>query len=658
MKHTRTLSIDIETYSGTDLKKSGVYKYVEDPEFRILLFAYAFDGEEPKIVEPDEVFRFLPDELVKAITDPAILKTAHNAAFERTCIAKLLNCELDPAQWECTMIKSAMLGLPLSLEAVGTVLKLQDQKDSTGKALIRYFCVPCKPSKVNDERTRNLPEHAPEKWEQFKNYCLQDVRTEQAIRDKIKWFEIPEQEKELWDLDQHINDEGVLLDHTVIRNALSIDKVNRERLFAEAVSITGLSNPNSGSQLKEWLMKEMPYDVITTLKKADIPVYLKQADIYENRALLTRLLTIRQEMSKTSIKKYNAMEQYACTDGRARGLLQFYGASRTGRWAGRGIQLQNLPRIDFKNEVLDFARQCVCEGDTDSLDTCFTSIPDTLSQLIRTAFVPENGKRFIVADFSAIEARVIAWVANEKWRMDVFNTHGKIYEASASAMFRVPLESVTKDLRQRGKVAELALGYQGGPNALIAMGALDKGIKQEELKPIVDAWRNASPAIVKAWYSVNDAAIECVQSGNPTTCCRKLIGFRVQKGVLFMRLPSGRELGYLRPQLKEGKFGSPSRTYEGLIQTTNKWGKIDTYGGKFVENAVQAIARDCLAYAMQALTKARHKIVMHVHDEVVCEIPEDESSLEELCAIMATPIPWAPGLPLAADGFEGYYYKK
>lgn len=649
----RTLAIDIETYSGVDLIKSGVYKYAEADDFTILLIGFSWDGEEPGVLDlaqnPDQSYL----EVVKeALVNPAILKTAFNANFERTCLSAFFGIELPAEQWECTMVKASMLGLPLSLDMVSKALNLSEKKDAAGKALIKYFSCPCKPTKSNGERTRNLPEHAPDKWQEYIDYCRQDVRTELAIREKINFFEIPDEEKKLWCLDQRINDRGILLDREFVNAAIEISRLNTIKLEAEAVSLTGLDNPNSAAQLKSWLSAETGSEV-ATLRKGDIPELLASTDC----DTVTRVLNSRQEMSKTSVKKYEAMRKGICADSRVRGLLQFYGANRTGRWAGRLVQVQNLPQNHLAD--LDLARGVVRGGDVESVELLFGNVPDTLSQLIRTAFVAPTCHSFIVADFSAIEARVIAWLANEKWRLDVFNTHGKIYEASASQMFKVPIESVTKGsaLRQKGKVAELALGYQGGPNALITMGALKQGLTEEELPKLVAMWRNANKQIVRLWNVVEEAAIETVTTGQPIQIMHG-IRFSVERGILFIQLPSGRRLSYLRPKMKPGKFGNDALTYEGLDQTTKQWKIQDTYGGKLVENIVQAIARDCLAVAMLRLDDAGFKIVMSVHDEVVIEESDSRVRLAEVNEIMGTPIPWAKGLPLTADSYETKFYKK
>ena len=646
-----TLGIDIETYSSVDIKKSGVYPYAQAPDFTILLFAYSIDAGPVEIIDLASG-ETLPSDIQHMLIDDSVLKTAHNANFERTCISQYLDIHLPVKQWDCTMAKASMLGLPLSLDAAAKALKMDAEKSAAGKALIKYFSMPCKPTKSNGGRTRNEPHHDPDKWAQFKAYCVQDVVVEQAIRNKIAFFQPPYTERVLWGIDQTINDTGVLLDPQLIKNAISIDETYRERLTVEAVALTGLSNPNSAAQLKQWLTAETGSEV-DSLTKGAIPELLKETECVN----VKRVLGIRQEMAKTSVKKYTAMMAARCKDNRVRGLLQYYGANRTGRWAGRLVQVQNLPQNHLTD--LDLARQLVREGDGEMLDILFGNVPDTLSQLIRTAFVAPACHRFIVADFSAIEARVIAWLAGEKWRLDVFNTHGKIYEASASQMFKVPLESVTKGspLRQKGKVAELALGYQGGPNALVSMGALKMGIPEEELPKLVAMWRNANKAICRFWDTCGNAALTAVRDGERISI-KYGIHFFLEKGILFIQLPSGRKLSYLRPQIRPNRFGSEAISYEGMSQTTKQWGRQETYGGKLVENIVQAVARDCLADAIIRLDKAGYKIVMHVHDEVVCEMPYGEGSLEEVNQIMGQTIPWAKGLPLQADSYETEYYKK
>lgn len=646
----RKLSIDIETFSSYNLKDVGVYKYVESPEFAILLFAYAFDDDDVRVVDLANGEE-LPGEVIDAILYDDITLCAHNAAFERTCINKHFGWEIPAEQWSCTMVHAAMLGLPMALDQVAKVLKLEDQKDTEGKNLIRYFCVPCKPTKANGERTRNLPEHAPEKWAKFTEYCRQDVVVEREVKKKVNFYEIPQIEKDLWCLDQRINDTGVLLDVPFIKNAIRIDAAYRQRLEAEAVELTGLNNPNSVSQLKQWLEAETG-ETVDALRKDNVTELLKST----TNAQVERLLIIRQEMSKTSIKKYKAMLSCICKDGRARGLLQYYGANRTGRAAGRLIQVQNLPRILLKD--IGTAREVVAAGDGEMLELLFGNVPDTLSQLIRTAFIAPYNTRLIVSDFSAIEARVVAWLANEKWRLEVFTTHGKIYEASASQMFKVPIAEITKEnpLRQKGKIAELALGYGGGPNALITMGALKQGLTEPELKPLVDAWRNANPSIVRFWKALESAAITSVETGTRQSV-KPGIHFFCKNSVLFIELPSGRRLSYMRPKLSQGQYG-PSLSYEGVNQTKKLWLRENTYGGKLCENVTQAIARDCLMHSMLRIHAAGYKTIMHVHDELVIEMPDGVGSLKEVESIMSEAFSWSMGLPLGADGFEGNYYKK
>lgn len=651
MKNIKTLAIDIETYSPVDLGKSGVYPYCEHPDFEILLFAYSFDNEPVKCVDFAQG-ETLPEEVSAALIDPSVTKTAFNANFERVCIGQFLFMELPIEQWECTMIKSAMLGLPLALGVVAKVLNLEQEKMSIGKALIRYFSMPCKPTKTNGERTRNLPKHDIEKWDLFKSYCIRDVEVETAIRKKIAFFQIPDQEQSLYILDQTINDRGVCLDMQMVNNAIEMDGIYNTKLCSQATDLTSLDNPNSVSQLKQWISEEMGEDV-ASLSKETIPELLKNTSNED----VIKVLRIRQEMAKTSIKKYEAMEKAVCRDGRVRGLLQFYGANRTGRWAGRLVQVQNLPQNHLYD--LDLARKLVRENDLDLVELLFGNVPDVLSQLIRTAFVAKEGHTFVVADFSAIEARVIAWLAGEKWRLEVFNTHGKIYEASAAAMFGVPIETVTKGspLRQKGKVSELALGYQGGPGALIQMGALKMGLSEDELQPLVDAWRNSNTAIVRFWNEVGFAAMDAVEN-KTTVSIRYGIKFEYRHGTLFIQLPSGRKLSYIRPQIDRNKFGKKALKYEGMNQTTKQWSIQDTYGGKLVENIVQAVARDCLAYSMLNLEKEGYPIIMHIHDEVVIEIDKNTDCMDDVCRIMGQPIPWAKGLPLRADGYVTPYYKK
>jgi DNA polymerase len=646
----KTLAIDIETYSSVDLGKSGVYAYTEAEDFEILLFAYCFDDEEIQIVDLASGEK-LPDEVVDALTDSKIIKTAFNAQFERTCLAKHLKTPMPPEQWRCSMAHALTLGLPTSLAGVAKCLKLTNQKMKEGKALIRYFSLPCRPTKANGKRTRNLPCHDKEKWETFKTYCIKDVEVERQIRKRLEHYPMTEKEQRLWVLDQQMNDHGVLVDKNLVNRAISCDGVYQKKLLDEAIHLTGLENPNSPAQLKAWLEDKHGIKV-DSLSKAKVEELLEETDNREVR----RLLELRQDISKTSVKKYEAMDRAVCSDERIRGLLQYYGANRTGRWAGRLVQVHNLPRNDMAD--LDLARKLLLASDYETLELLFDSVSDVLSQLIRTAFIPSTNCRFIVADFSAIEARVIAWLAGESWRMDVFNSHGKIYEASAAQMFGVPVESVTKGsaLRQKGKIAELALGYGGSKGALISMGALNMGLTKEELPELVSAWRKSNSNIVKLWWDIERAAITAVKDKTVVTMQYGL-KFYYKGGVLFIRLPSGRNLAYVRPRIEiDERFNKDKLTYEGI--EGNKWGRICTYGGKLTENIIQAIARDCLAEALLRLDKAGYKIVFHVHDEVILDVPKDAGSLEEVEEIMGLPIPWAPGLPLEAEAFETDYYKK
>lgn len=650
----RTLSIDIETYSDLDIKKVGVYRYVDSANFEILLFAYAFDNEEVKVIDlvNDEE---LPKEVIEALNDNKVIKSAFNANFERTAISKFLNINLKPNEWSCTMIKALTLGLPGSLDSVSKALKFNEdkQKMKEGKALIQYLCKPCKATKVNKGRTRNLPIHDMEKWNKFKEYCKQDVVVEREIRNKLSKYKTTEREIKLWYLDQRINDTGIKVDTELIENAIECDKRYTEKLTKEAIKITGLNNPNSPAQLKKWLSDKVGFE-ITSLTKESIPEILKQVDD-EN---VVRILELRKLMSKTSIKKYEAMKLAKGNDNRVRGLLQFYGANRTGRWAGRLVQVQNLPQNHI--EDLDLARNLLKEGDFDLIELLYDSVSDVLSQLIRTAFIPSEGHRFIVSDFSAIEARVIAWLAGEKWRLDVFNSHGKIYEASASQMFKVPIENIKKgsELRQKGKLAELSNGYGGSVGALISMGAIKMGLKEEELQPIVTAWRNANPNITKFWWDVDKAAKKAIKDRTIVEL-QHGIKFIYNPGVLFIELPSGRRLSYLRPKIEpHTTFSGDKITYEGTGTKSKQWGRVDTYGPKLVENIVQATARDCLREAMFNVTNGGYDIVMHVHDELVLDVDKKYGSLEEVNRIMGKEISWAKGLPLKADGYECDYYKK
>ena len=642
----RTLSIDIETYSSVDLAKSGVYRYAEAPDFEILLFGYSVDAGPVQVVD-FACGEKIPKEIQQAILDNNVTKWAFNAQFERICLSKYFGIHLAPDSWRCTMVWSAYLGLPLSLEGAAIVTGADKKKLTKGKELIRYFSVPCKPTVTNGGRTRNLPEHAPEKWNSFKAYNLRDVEVELSIQEKLQKFPMPEEEWNNYILDQQINDRGIQLDLELVKKAIQCDEKVREELTSRLKELTDLDNPNSVVQMKSWLSENgLETD---SLDKASVKALLKEAP--DN---LSEVLELRQLLAKSSVKKYTAMENAVCTDGRARGLLQFYGANRTGRFAGRLIQVQNLPQNHLSD--LEQARRLVRGGHFDALEILYDSIPGVLSELIRTAFVPKKGYKFIVADFSAIEARVIAWLAGETWRNEVFATHGKIYEASASQMFKVPLEEVTKGspLRQKGKIAELALGYGGSVGALKAMGALDMGLTEEELKPLVYAWRNANPNIVRLWLDVDRAVKEAVTERCRTETHR--IRFEYRSGMLLIWLPSGRQLTYVKPRIGINSFGSEAVTYEG-VGATKKWERIESYGPKFVENIVQAISRDILCCAMRKLNEKGFDIVMHVHDEVVLEVPL-EVTVTDICTLMNQTPTWAQGLLLRADGYECNFYKK
>lgn len=643
----RTLAIDIETFSYVDLQKSGVYAYTASPHFQILLFAYAFDDDEVQIIDLASGEK-LSNEIIAAITDDSIIKTAFNAQFERTCLSKYINQKLSPKSWQCTAVQAASLGLPLSLDGVAQVLGLTEQKMKEGKDLIKFFAIPCKPTKTNGERTRNLPHHAVDKWETFKTYCKRDVEVERAIRKKIARYPISENEQRNYILDQEINDRGVFVDLELVAKAMKCDKLHKEDTFTQAQRLTGLDNPNSVEQLKQWLI-ENGVEVDNLSKKA-VADLAKVSD-----GEVKKLLNLRLQLAKTSIKKYEAIERSVCADGRVRGLLQFYGANRTGRWAGRLVQVQNLPQNHLKD--LTLARNLVKNGDFSALELLFESVPHVLSELIRTAFIPKPNHRFIVADFSAIEARVIAWIAGEKWRMDVFATHGKIYEASASQMFKVPIEEITKTspLRQKGKISELALGYGGSVGALTAMGALDMGVVEEELQGLVTAWRKANPNITRLWWDIDKAAIKAVRERTSVEVGK--IKMHYESGIMFITLPSGRRLSYIKPKIEPNKFGRDAITYEG-IGTAKKWEKIETYGPKLVENIVQATARDLLAEAMLKVDDKGYDIVMHCHDEIIVEVPVEFGSVKDVCDIMAIAPVWAKDLPLRADGFECEWYQK
>lgn len=659
------LSIDLETYSDVNLKKAGLYRYVQSPAFEILLFAYSFDGAPTQVIDMAQGEE-IPMEVIHALTDPQCLKHAYNAAFEWYCLSKYMGVQLPPSQWRDTMLHGLYAGYTAGLDATGRALGIPEdkQKLATGKALIRYFCVPCKPTKSNGGRTRNYPHHDPEKWELFKTYNGQDVVAEMEIERRLSVFPVPDFVQKQWETDLLINARGVAVDMDFCEGALELGETIRAQLTDEAVQLSGLQNPNSVKQLARWLSAETGDD-ITSLRKETIKELLGR----DNADHVQRMLEIRQELGKTSTKKYDAIEAAVCDDGRVRGLLQFYGANRTGRWAGRLVQVQNLPRT--YTEPLEFARELVKGRKLDALRTVYGSPNDTLSQLIRTAFVAAPGNVLIDADFSAIEARVISWLADEEWRLEVFRTHGKIYEASASQMFGVPLERIRKgnpeySLRQRGKVAELALGYQGGVPAMRQMdtGKLLADLPDEEIKDIVDKWRNTNPKIRNLWYNFNDAAIRVIQNGGSlrVRCCTFARECDCIRGTTCMTvsLPSGRKLYYVEPSVGENRWGGPSITYMG-VNDKNKWGRIETYGGKLVENVVQAIARDCLAQAIEHLEAAGLPVVFHIHDEVVIDtaaFDTNDAMLDKVVKIMSTPIPWAEGLPLGADGWVGVFFKK
>lgn len=656
------LSIDLETFSSVPIAKAGAQKYIASPDFEILLFAYSLNGA-PSVCCDIAQGELLPDWVLDALCDPQCLKHAYNAAFEWGCLSKFMGRQLPPEQWRCTMFHGLYAGYPAGLDATGRALGLPEDKRklSTGKALIRYFCVPCTPTKSNGGRRRNLPNHDPARWELFKEYNAQDVTTEMEIERRLSLITVPDWLQRQWETDLLINARGVAVDMEMVNGALEIGATVRERLTQEAVRISGLSNPNSVQQLSAWLEQETGEEV-TDLRKDTVAKMIAQApDIPE----VQRMLEIRQELGKTSTKKYDAIEQAVCPDGRVRGLLQFYGANRTGRWAGRLVQVQNLPRT--YTQPLELARNLVKQRKLDNLRLIYGSVPDTLSQLIRTAFVASDGNVLIDADFSAIEARVISWLAGEQWRLEVFKTHGKIYEASASQMFGVPIERIKKGnpeyaLRQKGKVAELALGYQGGAGALINMGALDMGIPEDDLPDIVQRWRDTNKRICDLWYKMNSAAVEAISTGCSVGVGRLLVSCEYDAAheveYLTVLLPSGRKLYYNSPQIGENKWGGPSISYMGMDQTTKKWKHIETYGGKLVENCVQAVARDCLAQAIENLEKEGLPVVFHIHDEVVIDCRADTATLDDVVNIMSRPIPWAPGLPLNADGWVGGFFKK
>ena len=656
------LSIDLETFSSVPIGKAGAYKYIQSPDFEILLFAYSVDGSPVEIVDLAQG-EILPEWLYAAVKSPEYIKHAYNAAFEWYCLSKFYGFMLPVNQWRDTMLHGLYCGFTAGLDATGKALGLpaEKQKLSTGKALIRYFCVPCNPTKANGGRTRNYPKHDPDKWELFKTYCIGDVVTEMEIDARLSAFPVPDDIEKQWQTDLTINARGVSVDMGMVRGALEIDAASRDSLMEEAVRITGLENPNSIAQLSQWLEKATNTPV-TDLRKDTVAAMLESQAV---TGYAERMLEIRQELGKTSTKKYDAIEVAVCGDRRVRGLLQFYGANRTGRWAGRLVQVQNLPRTYIGQ--LPLARDAVRNKESDKLRVLYGSVPDTLSQLIRTSFVASRGNKLVDADFSAIEARVISWLAGEQWRLEVFRTHGKIYEASASQMFGVPIEKIKKgnpeyELRQKGKVAELALGYQGSSGALISMGALKMGIPEEDLPDIVTRWRDANKMIVDLWYSLESAAVSVIQTGAPAGVRALILAreFDIEHNLDFLTitLPSKRKLYYARPELGANQWGRPSILYRGVNQTTKQWTQLETYGGKLVENVVQAIARDCLAAAIEHLEEAGFPVVFHVHDEVVIDCPESKADLDAVVQIMTQPIPWAVDLPLNADGWVGDFFKK
>lgn len=661
------LSIDIETRSSVDISKAGAYRYAQSPDFEVLLFAYQW-GDDPVRAIDLKCGEAIPDWLVLALGDPNVIKHAYNAAFEWYCLNRAgYATPLD--QWRCTMAHGLYCGYTAGLDATGKAIGLpQDkQKLAVGKALIRYFCIPCKPTKSNGGRTWNQPQHDPDKWALFKEYCRQDVVTEHEILRRLNFFPMPEDEERLWQLDVAMNAYGVRVDTKLIAGALYVDEVSTEKLTAEAVELTGLDNPNSGAQLVPWINahnKEHPDDpdLLSDLRKETVEEALKDRDNLPED--VARMLEIRQQLGKTSVKKYVAMDVARGEGDRVRGLTQYYGANRTGRWAGRLVQLQNLPRNYLK--TLDYARELVKAKNYDGLRILYGNVPDTLSQLIRTAFIPSEGHKFVVADFSAIEARVIAWLAGEQWVNEVFATHGKIYEATAAQMFGVPVERITKgnpeySLRQKGKVATLALGYQGSTAALIAMGALKMGLTEDELPDIVTRWRNANKRICGLWYAVENTALRVMQTAQPQGLNGLIFALEGDliygQSFLTVRLPSGRKLYYPKPFLQENRFGKQAIHYYAVGQQTRKWEIDSTYGGKMTENIVQAIARDCLAVTLRRIAQKGLQTVFHVHDEVIIDAPM-ETTVDEICGLMAEPIPWAPGLILKGAGFESSYYMK
>ena len=658
----KEMSIDLETYSDVDISKCGAYKYAESDNFEILLFGVSIDGGEVQVFDL-ACGDTIPDDILAALFDDTVTKWAFNANFERICLSNWLKMHhpehfkgygipedpaskyLDPSSWKCTMVWSAYMGLPLSLEGVGAVLKLQDQKMKEGKDLIKYFCCPCKPTKINSGRTRNLPEHAPDKWEAFKAYNKRDVEVEMAIKQKLSKFPVPDFVWDEYHLDQEINDRGIMLDMDIVKNAITFDEKSKSELMISMQNITNLDNPNSVVQMKQWLSDNGIE--AESLGKKDVAAMIKNTD-----GDVATALKLRLQLAKSSVKKYQAMQNAVCKDGRAHGMFQFYGANRSGRWAGRLIQLQNLPQ-NHMNDLAD-ARELVRTGDYDTLELLYDDIPDTLSQLIRTAFIARPGYKFAVSDYSAIEARVLAHLAGESWRSKVFAEGKDIYCASASQMFGVPVEKhgINSHLRQKGKIAELALGYGGSVGALISMGALDMGLTEEELQPLVDSWRASNPNITAFWWNVNNAVKTAIKMKIPTEV--NGIKFLCRSGMLFIKLPSGRTLSYVKPRIGENRFGGESVTYEG-IGSTKKWERIESYGPKFVENIVQAVSRDLLCFAMRNLSHCF--ICGHVHDELIIECSQDVD-YKSICSIMGRSPDWMPDIQLRGDGYETPFYKK
>ena len=645
------ISIDIETFSDVDLIRCGVYKYADSPNFEMLLFAYAVDDGDVHIIDiagGEE----LPEEIIQAIKSDTVVKTAYNAQFERVCLSRYLKLPegeyLNPQSWYCTAVQAAELALPLSLADVGSVLGLERQKMTEGKELIKYFCVPCKPTKSNGNCTRNRPCHDINKWETFKKYCMRDVDVERQIADKLKMYPISDEEHRLYVLDQIINDRGVLVDSELAEQAVKLNSIQTAVAVEQAYMITGLENPNSVTQLKQWL-KEKGVE-IESLSKKSVKSLADETDGDVSEMLKLRLL-----MAKTSVKKYEAVIRSVCSDNRVHGMMRFCGANRTGRWSGNILQPQNLPQNHLPD--LTLARNIVKDGDFEMLDMMFGNVPNVLSELIRTVLIPKPNHRFIVADFSAIEARVLAWIAGEQWRIDTFKNGGDIYCASASKMFKVPVEKhgVNGELRQKGKISELACGYGGSVGALKNMGAVEMGVQENELQGLINDWRNANPHIVRFWYEVGNAAMKAIKE-KTTVPLGKLV-FAYERGILFIRLPSGRRLSYIKPRIGTNRFGGDSITYMG-INSAKKWDRLETFGGKLTENIVQGTARDLLANALINAANAGYDTVFHVHDEIICEVPNGYGSVDELCRLMCIKTDWADGLPLNADGFECEYYKK